>query len=176
MLLGRMLWIDTTASYGNKTKTNLSFKQLLHNSTKIALRRPTLSLNDANSLKENKKREKLEINSWCDYDLWFPCTCECINPDEVLRDQFVLQIREKKFQEKLLDQAQICDKALTFDKAISLAKNYEATKTNISSNNDAEKCIKKPESQGSLIKRSPHSKCLRCGMSHEKFKCLAFGK
>ena len=29
-------------------------------------------------------------------------------------------------------------KHLTFDKSISLAKNYEATKTNINSNNDAE--------------------------------------
>ena len=87
-------------------------------------------------------------------------TCEYINPDEVLRDQFVLQIREKRIQEKLLDQAQICNNALTFDKAISPAKIYEATKTNISSNNDRENVlyIKKTESQGSLLKRSAHWK------------------
>ena len=63
MLLGRMLWIDTTASYGKKMKANISFKQLLQNSIKTALRRPTLSLNDANFSKENKKRVKLVINS-----------------------------------------------------------------------------------------------------------------
>ena len=53
--------------------------------------------------------------------------CEYINPDEVLRDQFVLQIKEKQIPEKLLDQAQICNNALTFYKAISQAKNYEVT-------------------------------------------------
>ena len=78
-----------------------------------------------------------------DFHLWI-----YINPDEVLRDQFVLQIREEKINQKLLDQAQIFNNALTFDKIISLAKNYEATKTNRSSNNDAENVlyIKKPES------------------------------
>ena len=47
------------------------------------------------------------------------------------RDQFVLQKRERKIQEKLLDQAKIFNNALTFDKAISLVKNDEATETNI---------------------------------------------
>ena len=39
-----------------------------------------------------------------------------------------------------------------------------------------QKMQQKPESQASVLERSAHWKCLRCGLSHEEFKCPAFGQ
>jgi len=54
-------------------------------------------------------------------------TCDYNEPEETLRDQFILQINNKKVQEKILDQAQVNSKDMTFDRAVSMTKNFELT-------------------------------------------------
>ena len=44
--------------------------------------------------------------------------CEYANPEEALRDKFVLQLRDERHTEKLHDQAQIGVNTLTFAKSI----------------------------------------------------------
>lgn len=92
-------------------------------------------------------------------------SCNYDKPEEVLRDQFVLNIHSKKIQEKLFDKAQ--NSQLTFDLAVQLAKTQEAT-TETEVNNKSEIFA--------VINKSKNFKCKRCGRSHGKFKCPAYGK
>ena len=55
-------------------------------------------------------------------------SCQYDKPEEALRDQFVLKIRDERAQEKLLDEAQKNAQSLSFNRAVNLVKNMEATK------------------------------------------------
>ena len=57
-------------------------------------------------------------------------TCEFLNTDEALRDQFALNIRDVKAKERLYVEAQDNYRSLTFNKAVSIVKSYELLKFN----------------------------------------------
>lgn len=102
-------------------------------------------------------------------------TCEYKEPQEALRDQFVLQIKSKKLQEKLLDQAQIDSKNLTFDKAVSLVKNFELTAKQF--NMAVEESRFTEVNDINMFKKTNNSYvCFKCGIKHKKFNCPAYGK
>ena len=98
-------------------------------------------------------------------------SCEYTNPNEMLRDQFVLQIYDDGAREKLLDQAQSNASTLTFEKAVSLVKNYETTKRQKIS------MIKKEETLYKVKNKFTKSnKCRKCGFIHAFGDCRAYGK
>ena len=55
-------------------------------------------------------------------------SCNYEKPQIPLRDQFVLHIFDDHAREKLLDEAQKDANRLTFQRAVNLIKNFEATK------------------------------------------------
>lgn len=107
-------------------------------------------------------------------------SCEYINPEEALRDQFVLQIRDPKCREKLLDQAQINATSLTFERAINLVKNFESTNKQHQEMNDAaeESTFGMNHKQKKPVqhKYGLKSLCPRCNYEHPKMKCPAYGQ
>lgn len=104
-------------------------------------------------------------------------TCEFLSPDEMLRDQFILNIRCNKTKESLINEAQGDHRKLTFDKAISIAKAANIAKLTCrhESNFDIIESmdINKFENKNKvkMIK-----KCKFCGRDHEVKKCPAYGK
>ena len=104
-------------------------------------------------------------------------TCGYNNPEEALRDQFVLQIRDSGARERLLDIAQADIKKLTFAKAISMVKNMEASRNH----NDAVEEAKTDEVLKVQHRRPQNNtlrsdKCQKCGSKHSYKNCPAYGK
>ena len=98
-------------------------------------------------------------------------SCEYANPDESLRDQFVLQVYDDVAREKLLDCAQVDASALTFEKAVNLVKNYETTKKH-------KKVMAKQDFNtiNKVDKKKAYKNCVKCGYKHSYARCPAFGK
>lgn len=98
-------------------------------------------------------------------------SCGFQNPDEALRDQFSLNIKDHRVKEKILDQAQIDHRQLTFEKAIAIAKTMEsiATSKKAMSTDDDSLVLK-------IQSRTQNKNCSRCGRNHAYKKCPAFGK
>jgi len=105
-------------------------------------------------------------------------TCNYINPEEMLRDQFILQVRNNSLREKLLDYAQEHADNLTFQKAIGLAKNFELSIASRSEFNDENQVFKfnKSSKQKSSYVSSKKFVCKRCKQNHERMKCPAYGQ
>ena len=53
-------------------------------------------------------------------------TCEFSNPEEILRDQVALNIKDKKGKERLMIEAQTNYRLLTLNKDVAIVKSYEA--------------------------------------------------
>ena len=100
-------------------------------------------------------------------------SCEYANPEEALRDQFVLQLRNERHREKLLHQAQIDSNTLTFAKSISMVKKIEVTVEHSKKrkNNDEQ-----PDVFQLRMERTVKGKCSKCGRNHKFKECPAFGK
>ena len=113
------------------------------------------------------------------------CQHEDITPEEILRDRIVLGIRDDKMRERLLR----CND-LTLQKAVDLIKAAEQTEHQVklmgaSANVNALKQGRSKNNRPSMPSRAANSKhqkqtsrgnCGRCGTSHAKQKCPAFGQ
>ena len=105
-------------------------------------------------------------------------TCDFANTDETLRDQFTLNIRRVKVKERLLNEAQVNYKDLTFNRALMIAKSAETLyeRSNTYTEGDpmeVNKVIANYEGRngGNRVRE-----CRYCGGTHEKLKCPAYGK
>lgn len=101
-------------------------------------------------------------------------SCEYEKPEEALRDQFVLNVHHEKAREKLLDAAQKNAKELTFQKAINLVKNFEATRAQSSQMATSKEFTMKVTDNQLQGKNS--KQCPKCTYSHAPNKCPAYGK
>ena len=104
-------------------------------------------------------------------------TCRFTDPEEHLRDQFVLNICNKRAQERLLEMVQGENSTLSFDKAIATVKNYEKMYSEIRNtnvNNDAEEVHQVRHRNNKHVTNS--NKCQRCGNTHAIRQCPAYGK
>lgn len=104
-------------------------------------------------------------------------TCEFANANEALRDQFVFKIKDSRARDKLLDQAQVDAKALTFEKCIATVKTMEVSQQH----KDEIKCdetLHQIRSKNNNLKtRNKFARrCQKCGGKHEYKACPAFGK
>jgi len=100
-------------------------------------------------------------------------SCDFPNPDETLRDQFVLNLKEDKARERLIEQAQENHRSLTFDKAIAIVKNYE---TSISHKEEIQKSNEEQVFKMANKKETGPTTCNRCGYKHAARQCPAYGK
>lgn len=97
-------------------------------------------------------------------------SCDFPDIDQALRDQFVLNIRDLKAKERLINEAQEDHKQLTFDKAISIAKAYEPLQEHTI-------CPDIPDSERiAAIDQRLVINCRYCGRKHKPRQCPAFGK
>ena len=109
-------------------------------------------------------------------------SCEFSNPDEALRDQFSLNIKDKRAKERLMVEAQGNHRLLTFDKAISLVKGYEALhlddKIKEQQLDEPMEVMKATGVQAGTNRQlfNKTKQCQYCGRTHSYGKCPAFGK
>ena len=108
---------------------------------------------------------------------------EEITPEEILRDRIVLGIRDDKMRERLLRYND-----LTLQKAVDLIKAAEQTEHQVklmgaSANVNVLKQGRSKSNRSSMQSRAANNKqqssrgtCGRCGTSHAKKKCPAFGQ
>ena len=104
-------------------------------------------------------------------------TCEFLNTDEALRDQFALNIRDVKAKERLYVEAQDNYRSLTFNKAVSIVKSYELLKFN----RDPSETYTHSDNLMEVDKITGSNKqkkinCKYCGKFHYYGKCPAYGK
>ena len=111
------------------------------------------------------------------------CQHEEITPEEILRDRIVLGIRDDKMRERLLRYND-----LTLQKAVDLIKAAEQTEHQVklmgaSANVNVLKQGRSKSNRSSMQSRAANNKqqssrgtCGRCGTSHAKKKCPAFGQ
>ena len=85
----------------------------------------------------------------------------------------MLQLRDGRHREKLLNQAQIDANTLTFAKSISMVKNFEATVEHSKQrkNNDEQPDVFQLRMEGTV-----KEKCSKCGRNHKFEDSPAFGK
>jgi len=55
-------------------------------------------------------------------------SCDYKDPQEAIRDILVLQMRDEKAREKILDKSQLDEKVPDLDQIVGMLKNYEARK------------------------------------------------
>ena len=101
-------------------------------------------------------------------------SCEFANNEEMLRDQFVLNINNERAKERLLTEAQTNYHRLTFEKAISIARMYEALKSQDDETEMEVDMIRKQNRTGNSFNKS--NSCNYCGRFHSYGKCPAYGK
>lgn len=111
--------------------------------------------------------------------------CEFSNPQEALRDQFAINIKNRKAKERLLIVAQSNYKELTFEKAISIVKSLEAihqcSDNEIARTEETEKMeVDRITNASSNIDKTKQERtiknCKFCGQNHVYLKCPAYGK
>lgn len=111
-------------------------------------------------------------------------TCNYSNQDEMIRDQFILNLHDDKAREKLLDHVQMDTTPMSLDKAVNFVKNYEMRLQ--------QKKQMKSEIEVNLIKKVNKSKnksktdntfvpgeiknCRSCGRNHKVRQCPAYGQ
>ena len=104
-------------------------------------------------------------------------TCEFLNTDEALRDQFALNIRDVKAKERLYVEAQDNYRSLTFNKAVSIVKSYELLKFNRDPRETyihSDNLMEVDKITGSNKQKKIN--CKYCGKFHDYGKCPAYGK
>lgn len=141
--------------------------------------------NSSNILAERNKfyqRKQKKNEPYDQYvtDLRVLCsTCEFTNPEEVLRDQFALNINNDRAKERLMNEAHRDHRSLTFDRAVMIVKAYESLK--IGKVEDESE-----EMEVDAIRETPYSaskknqriidNCKRCGRTHPVRQCPAFNR
>lgn len=109
-------------------------------------------------------------------------TCEFSNINEILRDQFMFNIRDKKTVSKLIDNGQTKVDDFTFEKAIGIAKSLEISRNRNIEKSSCDEILKinveKKQKYKKYNDNNKKSLCKKCGNKHEfgiKF-CPANGK
>ena len=103
-------------------------------------------------------------------------SCEFLNPDEVLRDQFTLNVKNVKVKERLIAEATINYKELSFDKAIAIVKAYEAINIQPLPDERMDEKMEINRVENKTLDRDMIKSCKFCGRSHKYGKCPAYGK
>ena len=99
-------------------------------------------------------------------------SCNYENAQAVLRDQFLIQLSDKKLKEKLLEEAQRNSK-LSFQQALNMAKQFEITEQRKQTScEDTVLMIRHKDKREHERKQN----CSRCCGKHEPRRCPAYGK
>ncbi|XP_066938885.1 uncharacterized protein [Macrobrachium rosenbergii] len=138
-------------------------------------------------------KRKQESNESCDQfitQLRILCkTCNYDNEEEMIRDQFILNLHDDKAREKLLDHVQMDTKPMTLERAVNFVKNYEMRvqqKQQMTSSNTEEEevnVVGKKKNKYTNPRNKPKSSnakeikdCRYCGRTHKIRMCPAYGQ
>ena len=114
-------------------------------------------------------------------------TCDYGNSEEMVRDQFILNLYDDKAREKLLDHVQMGTTPMSLEKAVNFVKNYEMRvqqKKDMGTQEVEVNAIRKSVSK-SMNRYNKNAKtytandikdCRYCGRDHKVRQCPAFGQ
>lgn len=101
-------------------------------------------------------------------------SCEFSNPDEALRDQFSLNLANKRAKERILNEAHGNYTGLSFEKTIAIAKSHDVC---YGPNSEKETFHEPMEVNKTKTETSkPLIQCKFCGRKHAVRNCPAYGK